>query len=259
MHTALSFQRVHAPKRYNLAHYHPETNMAYTVDPKGPLFKTMGKVFSKQDPLGLRDAGINRLWLLPEEILYLLERGTIDVRWPADDGEGEDLGVPMSLQGAYAAFIGREEEVEGALTFERYSVYAGLKRMGYIVHRAPSWDGPGDAPGEECMPPLPVGTWSLGLMVAKWRDYFTSSGPASEKQQEQGPVVFPGLYRSYGVFVSKTMKAWANWCSSNLPTACHHPRLRPNNQERRSFIAHRSCLPNHVSRVETRLEHVQEE
>ena len=81
MHTALSFQRAHAPKRYNLAHYHPETNMVYTVDPKGPLFKSMGKVFSpKDDPLGVRDSHSNRLWLLPEEILYLLERGTIDVR-----------------------------------------------------------------------------------------------------------------------------------------------------------------------------------
>lgn len=200
MHTALSFRRAHAPKRYNVAYYHPETNMVYTVDPKGPLFKTMGKVFpSNEDPLGHRDVRSNRLWLLPEEILYLLERGTIDVRWPADDGEGDGLGVPMSLQGAYATFIGREGEVGGALTFERYSVYAGLKRMGYTVHRAPSWDGPGEPPGEDCFPPLPASTWGLGLLTAGWRSLFIARTSATESQQMEGPLAPPGLYRSYGL------------------------------------------------------------
>jgi len=126
MHTALSFQRVHQPKKHILAYYHPETNMAYSEDPKGPLFKSMGKVFpGKEDPLGPRTAGTNRLWLLPEEVLYLLERGTIDVRWPADEDDEDGLGLPMSLQGAYAAFIGMQSNAGGALTFERYSVYAG--------------------------------------------------------------------------------------------------------------------------------------
>lgn len=202
MHTALSFQRVHAPKRYNVAHYHPETNMAYTVDPKGPLFKSMGKVFpANEDPLGFRDGRSNRLWLLPEEVLYLLERGNIDVRWPVDDDDEEDsLGVPMSLQGAYAAFLGREGEVNGSLTFERYSVYAGLKRTGYSVHRAPSWDGPGDVPGEDCFPPLPTSTWGLGLLTAGWRRLFASQTSATEAQQKEGPLAPPGLYRSYGPF-----------------------------------------------------------
>lgn len=202
MHTALSFQRAHAPKRYNVAHYHPETNMAYTIDPKGPLFKSMGKVFpSTKDPLGPRDGHSNRLWLLPEEILYLLERGTIDVRWPAEDDEDDGLGVPMSLQGAYAAFIGAEDEAGGALTFERYSVYAGLKRTGYIVHRAPSWDGPGDTPGEDCLPPLPPSTWGLGLFATSWRSLFGSSQVATQEEQKQGPLAPSGLYRSYGMLI----------------------------------------------------------
>ena len=173
--------------------------MVYAVGPKGPLFKSMGKVYSpKDDPLGFRESHSNRLWLLPEEVLYLLERGTIDVRWPADDGEDGDLGVPMSLQGAYAAFIGREDETGGVLTFERYSVYAGLKRTGYTVQRAPSWHGPGDVPGEECLPPRPTTTWSLGLLTAGWRSLFTSKGQASEEEQREGPLAPPGLYRSYG-------------------------------------------------------------
>jgi tRNA-splicing endonuclease subunit Sen54 len=90
MHNALSFQRIHQPKKHVLAYYHAESNMAYTNDAKGPLFKNMGKVFAgKEDPLGPRLAGENRIWLLPEEAIYLLERGTIDIRWPVDEDDEE--------------------------------------------------------------------------------------------------------------------------------------------------------------------------
>ncbi|THX69364.1 hypothetical protein D6D05_09038 [Aureobasidium pullulans] len=197
MHTALSFQRVHQPKKYVLAHYHPETNMAYTEDPKGPLFKSMGKVFpAKEDPLGPRIAGENRIWLLPEEVIYLLERGTIDVRWPVDEDDEDDEGLPMSLQGAYAAFLGMEGDGEGALTFEKYSVYSGLKRSGYTVHRAPSWDGPGSDPGDDCYPPVQGTAWSLGLLRDKWQSMFIPRS-ATETEQKAGPLVKPGLYRNY--------------------------------------------------------------
>ncbi|THZ06784.1 hypothetical protein D6C95_02250 [Aureobasidium pullulans] len=197
MHTALSFQRVHQPKKYVLAHYHPETNMAYTEDPKGPLFKSMGKVFpAKEDPLGPRTAGENRIWLLPEEVIYLLERGTIDVRWPVDEDDEDGEGLPMSLQGAYAAFLGMEGDGEGALTFEKYSVYSGLKRSGYTVHRAPSWDGPGSDPGDDCYPPVQGTSWSLGLLRDKWQSMFIPRS-ATETEQKAGPLVEPGLYRNY--------------------------------------------------------------
>ncbi|KAI4761104.1 hypothetical protein E4T52_06703 [Aureobasidium sp. EXF-3400] len=194
MHNALSFQRVHQPKKHVLAHYHPPTNMAYTEDAKGPLFKNMGKVFSaNDDPLGPRLAGENRIWLLPEEAIYLLERGTVDIRWPVDEDEGEEEGLPMSLQGAYAAFLGEEE---GELTFERYSVYAGLKRSGYTVHRASSWDGQGDEVGEECWPSVQGSTWNLGLLRHKWRSMFIPRA-ATEAEQKVGPLVTPGIYRNY--------------------------------------------------------------
>ncbi|KAI5298540.1 tRNA-splicing endonuclease subunit sen54, partial [Ascosphaera atra] len=104
-----------------------------------------------------RADSINRIWLLPEEALYLIERGSLDVRWPAsdpvsvtvtmpdgrqqtiigsveaDDGSG---GVPMSLQAAYAMLLGR-----AGLNKERYTVYTGLRRGGYTVMRAGSWYG----------------------------------------------------------------------------------------------------------------------
>lgn len=175
--------------------------MAYTEDPKGPLFKSMGRVYpGKEDPLGPRTAGENRVWLLPEEVIYLLERGTIDVRWPADEDDEDKMGLPMSLQGAYAAFIGLENESGGGLTFEEYSVYAGLKRSGYSVHRAPSWDGPGDPPSDECFPSIHGTSWGIGLLKNKWQNIFIPRA-ATESEQKNGPLATPGLYRSYGMFV----------------------------------------------------------
>lgn len=202
MHIALSYERIQPPKSHTQATYHPETNMAYVYNPKGPHFTKMGQVLSaKEDPLGDDKRRGQRMWLLPEEVLYLLERGTVDVRWPVvdeDDGKGEDEGVPMSLQGAYAMFLGEEESRGGALTFERYSVYSGLKRSGYTVRRAPSWDSQGPPLGKECFPQAPQRTWNLGLnLLLSWWPSFGSSEKADYDAQEEGPLVRPGLYRSY--------------------------------------------------------------
>ncbi|TKA82381.1 hypothetical protein B0A55_01426 [Friedmanniomyces simplex] len=116
MHNALSFQRVHAPKGVALATFHPDSNMAYAYNPKGsPLFARMGQVFSKgEDPLG--DDGLRgqRMWFLPEEVIYLVERGTVDLRWPATEDDEDERGLPMSLQAAYAMFLGEQQGL-GAL------------------------------------------------------------------------------------------------------------------------------------------------
>lgn len=143
------------------------------------------------------------MWLLPEEVLYLLERGSVDVRWPVNAGEdgdedGDEEGLPMSLQGAYAMFIGDEESHGGVLTFERYSVYSGLKRAGYTVRRAPSWDSQGPPLGKECFPEAPKRTWSLGLgLLWSWWPGARSLDEPDYNAQEEGPLVRPGLYRSY--------------------------------------------------------------
>lgn len=203
MHNALSYQRVHAPKGYTVGTYHPETNMAYTLSPKGPLFAKMGHVRSaKDDPLG---SGVDpqrgqRIWLLPEEVLYMVERGTLDVRWPTLEDDGDAQGLPMSLQGAYAMFLGDNELHNDSLTFERYSVYSGLKRMGYTVLRAPSWNTAGPPPGPECYPPLPTRrTWQAGLLtsLAFWRMSWFSKEDGHSTNQTTGPVIPPALYRDY--------------------------------------------------------------
>ncbi|KAJ3930684.1 MAG: hypothetical protein NXY57DRAFT_1084645 [Lentinula lateritia] len=77
-----------------------------------------------------------RMELLPEEAIYLIERGSLlcwkesAVEYP-NDGTFESIsGSPMTVQQAYTEMIGKED-----LTMDRYQVYAYLKRLGYTVTR----------------------------------------------------------------------------------------------------------------------------
>lgn len=186
MHQAISGTRVHNPKNHILATYDPPSNMAKVDKIKGQAFRTMGREIS------------GTAWLLPEEALYLLERGSLDVRWPPADGEDE--GLPMSLQGAYAAFVGMGDSAESDLTMERYIVYAGLKRSGYIVTRADSWNG-----GKHIAPAADVFSspsvlgpfWSSSLFGSLWKRLLRPSSPQPNPHTSLGPLVVPGLYRSY--------------------------------------------------------------
>ena len=155
------------------------------------------------------------MWLLPEEALYLLERGSLDIRWP-DRRTGQDAGeikveeetigdLPMSLQGAYASFIGKS-----GLTLERYSVFASLRRSGYTVIRAPTWSA-GDARlnGHATRPPdsreVTIGkTFARensgggpGGLINRLMRYLFRSDYESRACPSLGPLVGPGLYRSY--------------------------------------------------------------
>ncbi|KAK8156423.1 tRNA splicing endonuclease-like protein subunit [Phyllosticta citrichinensis] len=177
MHAAISTTRIHNPKNHVLATYDPVSNMAYVDSIKGQAFRTVGKYVD------------GKMALFPEEMLYLLERGSLDVRWPAAEDEAE--GLPMSLQGAYATCLGMEEAIGGNLTMERYVVYAGLKRSGYIVTRAESWDGTKvlNRGGEVQQ------SSTLGLFGSLWRRIF---GATSSTKSSLGPLVSPGLYRNIG-------------------------------------------------------------
>ncbi|KAG1763639.1 hypothetical protein EDD22DRAFT_1022378 [Suillus occidentalis] len=77
--------------------------------------------------------GIHFSELLPEEALYLIERGALfcwkDIQ--ADLTGLDDVeGAPMSVQQAFAEIIGKED-----LTLEKYQVFAYLRRLGYVVTR----------------------------------------------------------------------------------------------------------------------------
>jgi tRNA-splicing endonuclease subunit Sen54 len=175
----------------------------------------------------------NRIWLLPEEALYLIERGSLDIQWPdwrdmhdqggdeVEEGSEEDGGepfgeLPMSLQGAYASLIGKS-----GLTLERYQVFAWLRRLGYTVIRAPTWDDgctrmKGQATVPAASPPITKAreqekdsqqgqqhqqqatrTGIPGLIDRLLSYLFAPSNSTSKACPAFGPLVAPGLYRNY--------------------------------------------------------------
>lgn len=214
MHNALSHPRMHQPKTHIVGFYAPEGPFAppgVEVDgkglgvlpeccvcvpnQKGGVFKTVGQADRW-----------NRVWLLPEEALYLLERGSLDIRWPNSDEDtanvngGSDLdselSIPMSLQAAYACFLGRS-----GLTLERFSVYTGLKRLGYAIIRAPGWYDDSvpensDTPrGDGYTQPQLRGPGLAGLLS---RLFNWLHDPASTASTVAGPIVGTGIHRNYG-------------------------------------------------------------
>ncbi|KAK2873902.1 hypothetical protein FQN49_002013 [Arthroderma sp. PD_2] len=199
MHNALSYPRLHNPKNRIIGVYYPGGHQGDACvcvpNPKGQHFRTMAQADS-----------MNRMWLLPEEALYLLERGSLDIRWPAEDiAEGEAPGntpfdldgtVPMSLQAAYASFLGRS-----GLTMERYSVYSGLKRGGYVVIRADSW-GEVHHTGEQMRtehkkPTPPQGPGVMSIISQLFSSIFSMR---TKGDTVHGPVIGLGIHRSYSSF-----------------------------------------------------------
>ncbi|KAL1985385.1 hypothetical protein VTN96DRAFT_7946 [Rasamsonia emersonii] len=166
----------------------PADACVYVPNPKGQYFRTMGQADRW-----------NRVWLLPEEALYLLERGSLDIRWPSsmvgsggdqDDENDNESSVPMSLQAAYTCFIGR-----GGLTLERFTVYSLLRRLGYTVIRAPSWDETKDVhEGAFGTTQDNRGPGIIGFLGRLFRSIwnFNAAGRTAF-----GPLVGLGIHRSY--------------------------------------------------------------
>ena len=176
MHDALSYPRMHAPRSNIIGIFDSTSGETVIENQKGQHFRTMGKADFE-----------GKIRLLPEETLYLLERGNLDVRWPSR-GEANLDGLPFSLQSAYTYLLGRL-----GLTLERYTVYAGLKRSGYVVQRGPAWyhgdldKNVVDPRGPEAPKRESVYAWMYKLL------FETKPQPPPPL----GPLVGPGLYRSY--------------------------------------------------------------
>lgn len=171
----------------------PADACVYVPNPKGQYFRTMGQADRW-----------NRVWLLPEEALYLLERGSLDIRWPSsmigstgdqqDDEDDDESSVPMSLQAAYACFIGR-----GGLTLERFTVYSLLRRLGYTVVRAPSWDENTDVHEGVCGTTRDNrGPGIVGFLGRLFRLIWNFN---ATRHTAFGPLVGLGIHRSYSEFV----------------------------------------------------------
>lgn len=109
-----------------------------TVTSPDDLPSTSSDVIGPNNQVGVWKAGIfyprsvTRTELLPEEALFLIERGTLDctTSMKLQDSE-EEVQIPLSLQHAFSLMLGKD-----GCTRERYQAYAYLKRLGYYVQRA---------------------------------------------------------------------------------------------------------------------------
>jgi tRNA-splicing endonuclease subunit Sen54 len=181
MYTVLRQERIHKPDSER-AVWDPKDNGAWVLVIGGKWSTGVGRGRRVQEDLvdeSGKPISINRQYLYPEEALWLLERGSLDIRWPASAGKEEGEGLPMSLQAAHAVFIGSKTQW---LTPERYVVYQYLKRAGYNVFRADdNWQSvPENATA-------PKSLWSIIFNV--WS--FSSSRGFTV------PLVRPASYRNY--------------------------------------------------------------
>ncbi|KAI4128612.1 MAG: hypothetical protein LQ338_002646 [Usnochroma carphineum] len=239
MHDALSVGRVHSSRGSLVGFFdvraegnsedkglkgNRERRLVVIEKPSGQHIRTMGKADHR-----------GKLWLLPEEVVYLVERGSLEVRYrgPATtttikgsaggggaggeqemgerEGEGNEEkraeevngwdDVSMSLQACYAWFMGRD-----GLSLERYAVFAGLRRSGYIVLRAPGWyedDDHDDGQLVSAMA-LPQDRGQRGTEQETWNIWQWLYKRLLERKPQDpppsGPLVGPGLYRSYSIF-----------------------------------------------------------
>ncbi|KAF8310619.1 tRNA-splicing endonuclease subunit sen54 N-term-domain-containing protein [Cantharellus anzutake] len=166
---ALKGVRGTSSKNMSYAVWLPGLSRAQVFQSRGIHFNNMGhsvRRLVKYDP-GEKPRTVTRLELLPEEALYLLERGTLTCYKATSNDEGDALsdpsniasllasGATISAQQAYAEFIGTED-----LTLERYQCYAYLKRLGFIITRAVS---PLSSPSYPQPPPYAPSIWKTIL------------------------------------------------------------------------------------------------
>lgn len=101
--------------------WYPEIGRAHVTTMRGTQFVNMGHSVGRDAPADgttAKEKVVKRLELLPEEALYLVERGAMFC-WKAMEGAAVDdmEGEPMSVQQAFAEMIGKED-----LTLEKYHV-----------------------------------------------------------------------------------------------------------------------------------------
>ena len=135
MFTALTGARGTNSRSMSHAIWLPGIARAHVIHARGKHFATLGASVS-------RDGSKKRLELLPEEALYLFERGSLfcwkqsspDAVYPEElEDDTPAPGQPMSVQQGYAEMLGHEN-----LSLDHYQVYAYLKRLGYNVLRTSS-------------------------------------------------------------------------------------------------------------------------
>lgn len=112
-------------KSISYAIWYPDISRAAMIQIRGVLFNGIGHSVPRPVSLGALKLR-KRTELLPEEALYLIERGSLFC-WKhhpevdeavIDEQDGHEIhGIPMTVQQAYAEMIGKED-----LTLEKYQV-----------------------------------------------------------------------------------------------------------------------------------------
>ncbi|PPQ64161.1 hypothetical protein CVT24_008796 [Panaeolus cyanescens] len=137
MFETLKSQRTISSKSVSYGTWYPSLGRTHVTTARGIHFSNMGHS-APRSVLG--EDGVSkvqkRLELLPEEALYLIERGSLFCWYdrgtePRIPDLPKDVdGTPMSVQQAFTEMIGRD-----GLTLEKFQVYSYLKRLGYVVTR----------------------------------------------------------------------------------------------------------------------------
>lgn len=136
MFDALRSTRAISSKSVSYAVWYPDLARAHVTVARGVHFTSMGH--SVQRPSKVSMKAQKRLELLPEEALYLVEKGAIFCWRASHDSSDKDAGwdsasqgAPMSVQQAFAEMVGTQD-----LTLDRYHTFSYLRRLGYVVTRA---------------------------------------------------------------------------------------------------------------------------
>lgn len=145
MYQAVSGSRTVGSRSLVRATWNPHTRRARIHDVQGKIFETVGVIrrTPTTDSTGKTVTQVTNE-LLPEEALFLAERGSLQIYTQTED---PDALAPMSLQQAFAALmLASDEAADEPLTREAYLIYAHLKRLGYVVQRASIVDAVRAAP-----------------------------------------------------------------------------------------------------------------
>ncbi|KAI0051423.1 hypothetical protein FA95DRAFT_1587186 [Auriscalpium vulgare] len=155
MFDALRTTRAISSKSVSYAIWYPALARAHVTVARGVHFTSMGHSIARPSKENQSKA-LKRLELLPEETLYLMEKGALFCwQWMEtfveDDLNSTTRGAPMSVQQAFAEMMGKED-----INLEKYHVYAYLRRLGYIVTRAKPPSAGHPAPSAHSHAPAPT-------------------------------------------------------------------------------------------------------
>nr|XP_046272033.1 tRNA-splicing endonuclease subunit Sen54 isoform X2 [Scatophagus argus] len=134
----------------------PTEQIVELRSPAGKFWQTMG--FSAN----------GKQYLLPEEALYLMECGSLQVF---------HRDLPLSIQDAYENFLS-----SSTVSLQQYQVFGHLKRLGYVVHR---YDPSSEPSSYARQLNLPQSHDRAGRQLKRKR----SASPATASSQTEDPEV----------------------------------------------------------------------